>query len=192
MPGGHAPRGAGTHYDEEQHLCVDPRRDGKGTHCFAYFEDLTAEEGKATDIRVCMDQYEAPNLRGERPFVMRSFESARRWCGDRGKRVCSEQEWGSPARSPGPSPRSRYGWAVDVKKCNSDKPVAPLRREEHPARRTAGRAGRRRAAPPVAKEKGAPSGAYATCVSPFGILDMMGNVEEWVASRARARRARDR
>ena len=31
--------------------------------------------------------------------------------------------------------------------------------------------------------QGAPSGAFDSCVSPFGIYDMMGNVEEWVTSR---------
>jgi formylglycine-generating enzyme required for sulfatase activity len=33
--------------------------------------------------------------------------------------------------------------------------------------------------------QGAPSGAFESCVSAFGIHDMMGNVEEWVTSRKR-------
>lgn len=45
----------GTHRDEEQHLCVDLRPSGKTQHCFAYWEGVTAEEGRATDVRVCMD-----------------------------------------------------------------------------------------------------------------------------------------
>jgi sulfatase modifying factor 1 len=168
---------AGTHYDEEQHLCVDPRRDAKDTHCFAYFEDLTALEGPETEIKICMDQYEAPNRRGEKPFVMRSFESAKRWCGDRGKRVCTEQEWELACEGPDHRPLA-YGWAVDVKKCNSDKQWRPFDVRKLYSKDTA-----EQDEELLRLWQGAPSGAYATCVSPFGIYDMMGNVEEWVVSR---------
>src|SRR5690242_3824341 len=67
---------AGTHYDEVSHLCLDPRKDTKDTHCFAYWEDMTIAEGPATEIRTCMDQYEAPNVKGGKPLVMKSFEDA--------------------------------------------------------------------------------------------------------------------
>ena len=167
----------GTHYDEEQHLCVDPRRDAKDTHCFAYFEDLTAEEGRATEIRVCMDQYEAPNRRGDKPFVMRSFQSAKRWCKGSGKRVCTEQEWELACEGPDHLPLA-YGWAVDVKKCNSDKTWRPFDVSKLYSKDPA-----EQDEELLRLWQGAPSGAYAACVSPFGIFDMMGNVEEWVASR---------
>ena len=72
----------GSHYDDVQHLCIDPRKDSKDTHCFAYAEGLTAEEGTVTDVRVCMDQFEAPNQKGKRPLVMQSFRSAQRWCAE--------------------------------------------------------------------------------------------------------------
>ena len=60
----------GVHADEVQHLCVKPQRDARDTHCFEYWEGLTAEEGARTEIAVCMDQFEAPNQRGAKPFVM--------------------------------------------------------------------------------------------------------------------------
>jgi formylglycine-generating enzyme required for sulfatase activity len=164
---------AGTHYDEEQHLCVD-RRDG---HCFAYWEDVTAEEGKATEIRVCMDRFEAPNIRGDKPFVMRSYESAQRWCGERGKRVCREQEWELACEGPDHRPLS-YGWRVDIKLCNSDKTWRPF-----DVRKLYSRDATEQDAELLRLWQGSPSGAYASCVSPFGIYDLNGNVEEWVASR---------
>jgi hypothetical protein len=167
----------GTHYDEEQHLCVDPRPDRKDTHCFAYFEGLTAEEGRATEIRVCMDQYEAPNVRGQKPFVMKSFENAKRWCGERGKRVCTEQEWELGCEGPEHRPLS-YGWRVDVKMCNSDKQWRPF-----DVKRLYSKGSGDQEAEIRKLWQGAPSGAYASCVSSFGIYDMQGNVEEWVASR---------
>ncbi len=167
----------GTHYDEEQHLCVDPRRDKRDTHCFAYWEGVTAEEGKATDLRFCMDQYEAPNIQGEKPLVMRSFEDATHWCGERGKRVCTEQEWELACEGPERRPLA-YGWRVDVTLCNSDKSWRPFDTRKLYSKDKAEQQHE------IEKLwQGSPSGAYASCVSSFGVYDLMGNVEEWVASR---------
>ena len=38
----------GQHHDEMEHLCIDPKTDAKTTHCFAYFEGASAEEGAVT------------------------------------------------------------------------------------------------------------------------------------------------
>ena len=167
----------GTHYDEMEHLCIDTRRDTKDTHCFAYHEGLSAEEGKVTPIRVCMDQFEAPNIRGEKPFVMKSFKSAKKWCGARKKRVCTEEEWEMACEGEEHRPLA-YGWHVDATLCNSNKQWRPfdvkkLYSDGDDADKEVERLW-----------QGAPSGAYQTCVSPFGVYDMMGNVEEWVAARA--------
>lgn len=166
----------GTHYDEVQHLCVAPQRDKKDTHCFEYWEGVTAEEGAATEIRVCMDQFEAPNKKGAKPLVMQSFKGAQRFCADRGKRVCTEQEWETACEGPERRPLA-YGWKVNLKQCNSAKSWRPFdvkklyaggKDEEEELERL---------------WQGAPSGAHLACVSSFGIFDMMGNVEEWVATR---------
>ncbi|NUQ74763.1 MAG: SUMF1/EgtB/PvdO family nonheme iron enzyme [Polyangiaceae bacterium] len=168
---------SGTHYDEVQHLCVSPQKDKKDTHCFEYWEGITAEEGAATEVRVCMDQYEAPNKRGARPFVMKSFRSAEAWCGERGKRVCSEAEWELACEGQERRPLA-YGWKVDVKLCNSGKSWRPFDAKKLYA-------GGDDEKEEIEKLwQGAPSGAHLTCVSPFGIYDMMGNVEEWVATRS--------
>jgi formylglycine-generating enzyme required for sulfatase activity len=168
---------AGTHYAEEQHLCVDLRHDKRDNHCFAYWEGVTAEEGAATDIRVCMDRFEAPNQEGKPPYVMRSFEGATRWCAERHKRVCTEQEWELGCEGPEHRPLA-YGWHVDVSLCNSDKSWRPFDLKKLHSSDSA-----EQEAEVKKLWQGTPSGAYATCVSGFGIYDMMGNVEEWVVSR---------
>lgn len=167
---------AGTHHDEIQHLCVSPRKDPKDTHCFAYWEGITGAEGKQTGVRVCMDQFEAPNRRGARPFVMRSFDSAVKWCGERSKRVCSEQEFELACEGLEHRPLA-YGWSVDRKLCNSDKAW----RAFDAAKLSAG--GQDTKDELARLWQGSSSGHYLTCVSPFGIYDMMGNVEEWVSTR---------
>jgi sulfatase modifying factor 1 len=127
-----------------------------------------------------MDQYEAPNRRGAKPLVMQSYRTASRYCAQRKKRLCAEQEWELACEGPHHLPLC-YGWQVDVKLCNSNKGWRPVdfeafaKSREDALRET---------------EKlwqGTPSGRYRTCVSPFGIFDMMGNVEEWVSSRASRR-----
>ncbi len=166
----------GTHYDDVQHLCVDPRKDGKDTHCFAYWEGLTAEEGKVSDIRVCMDQFEAPNKKGKRPLVMHSFKSAQRYCAERKKRLCTEQEWELGCEGVERRPLA-YGWRVDKTACNSDKSWRPF---DVQALRAGGDEAQREL---ERLWQGSLSGKYLTCVSTHGIYDMMGNVEEWVISR---------
>src|SRR5262245_27565781 len=71
-----------------------------------------------------------------------------------------------------------YGWRVDIGLCNSAKVWRPFD------------AARLYSDDPEAAQEelerlwqGVPSGKYLTCVSSFGVYDMMGNVEEWVASR---------
>ncbi len=172
---------AGIHFDEMQHLCVDPRPDTKDTHCYAYWEGISGEEGKASEVRVCMDQFEAPNQRGARPLVMQSFKSAEKWCKQRGKRVCSEEEWEMACEGPEHLPWA-YGWNVDIKLCNSDKGWRPF-----DAKKLYSKEDGESQKELTKLWQGAPSGRYATCVSAFGIYDMMGNVEEWVASRSSRR-----
>jgi hypothetical protein len=170
----------GRHHDEMQHLCIDPRKDTKDTHCFAYFEGLSAEEGAVTEIRTCMDQFEAPNQRGARPLVMRSYNMAKKWCGQRGKRVCTEQEWEHACEGPDHRPLA-YGWKVERKLCNSDKGWRPFDVKKLAA------SGEESDREVERLWQGSPSGQYRTCVSPFGIYDLMGNVEEWTTSRKERR-----
>lgn len=166
----------GTHFDEVQHLCVDPRKDAKDTHCFKYHEGITALEGAKTKVRVCMDQYEAPNKKNAKPYVMQSFESATKWCKARHKRTCSEQEWETACEGPEWLPW-QYGWTNDKRVCHSDRGWKQVDFAKF------GQGGEVAKAESDRLWQGSGSGTRAGCVSPFGIFDMMGNVEEWVATR---------
>jgi formylglycine-generating enzyme required for sulfatase activity len=122
----------------------------------------------------CIDRYEFPNQPGAKPIVMRSWANAQAACHERGKRLCGDSEWtlaceGS-ARLPYP-----YGTKRDAKVCNIDKPYQPVdegaladprRRDREVARLW----------------QAEPSGSRAACVSPYGVFDMTGNVDEWVVN----------
>ena len=165
-----------THFEEVTHLCIDPQKDAKTTHCFGYFDGLTALSGQTTEIKVCMDQYEAPNQKGMPPYVMQSYRSGEKWCAARHKRMCSEQEWETACEGPDYMPLS-YGWSVDKKICNSDKQWRKVDFDVF------NKGGAEADAESKKLWQGAPSGHYVDCVSPFGVVDMQGNVEEWVTSR---------
>lgn len=166
----------GTHHDELQRYCIAPQKDARDTHCFAYHDGVTAAEGPKTQIRVCMDQYEAPNQRGVEPYVNQSFRSAEKWCGKRNKRVCTEQEWETACEGPEQRPWV-YGFVNDKKVCNSHRGWRPF---DAGAFAEGGEAAKKET---ERLWQGAPSGKYVGCISSFGVYDLMGNVEEWVATR---------
>lgn len=168
----------GRHFDEVEHLCIDFRKGPR--RCWAYLPDYTIAHGDAQTMRFCMDVFEAPNRRGERPLVMKTATEAAQWCGSRGKRLCAESEWETACESGDERPWF-YGWALDDGVCNTSRPWKAF---------DAGRlaAGGEEAASEVERLwQGAASGAYASCRTAAGINDLMGNVEEWVTSSRKRR-----
>lgn len=122
----------------------------------------------------CIDRFEAPNRRGERPLVMQSARDGDAWCGAHGKRLCTEDEW--IAACAGEERRTYpYGEEHVDGRCNDDQPWRAVQEgtlAKWPA--------------PEAKahvkelDQATPSGAKRQCVSRDGVYDLTGNVEEWV------------
>jgi formylglycine-generating enzyme required for sulfatase activity len=122
----------------------------------------------------CIDRFEAPNRRGEKPLVMQSANDAEAWCSARRKRLCTEDEWEAACEG---DERWAYPYGpirVD-RRCNDDQPWRKVN-EPTLAKWPA----------PEAKahvkelDQRAPSGADVQCVSQAGVHDLTGNVEEWV------------
>ena len=125
-----------------------------------------------------MDRFEAPNEKGQRPIVMKSFFEAKAWCAAKQKRICTEAEWETSCEQRDFRPW-QYGWKVDKRACNSDKHWKPFDAQ-------ALMAGGETASKEVARLwQGIGSGERESCATEDGIYDMMGNVEEWVASSRR-------
>jgi len=108
-----------------------------------------------------IDIYEFPNHQGAVPKVDVSWEEAKTLCQERGKRLCSEQEWQQACAGSENYPYG-YGPVFSPERCNT--PYL----ENGVWKRDRGLA---------------PSGAFAGCTNDYGVHDMIGNVWEWTASR---------
>jgi formylglycine-generating enzyme required for sulfatase activity len=162
----------GTHHENVQRICHDLRK----TKCWGFAPGLVLLEPRSTPIATCMDRHEWPNVAGQRPEVMLKFTEAEAACAGVGKRLCSEFEWELACEGPAHLPWP-YGWSQAAGRCNSDRAYRaydPKKLESPDA------AVRRREVERL--WQGAPSGSFPDCASPFGVMDLVGNVEEWVTT----------
>jgi sulfatase modifying factor 1 len=116
--------------------------------------------GERVHKRYCIDrdEYVAPG--GDLPLSDVSWTQARGVCEQQGKRLCMETEWEFACEGPKILPYPT-GYERDPKLCNFDKD-------------------------PLLDGKGKlldlrePEAELGQCVSPFGVRNMSGNVDEWV------------
>lgn len=122
----------------------------------------------------CIDAFEYPNREGAKPVVMKSWTEAQDVCKAAGKRLCGDTEWTLACEGPGHLPYP-YGMRRDPKACNIDRTLLQVdqRALADPARATA---------ESDRLWQGEASGSRPACVSPFGVRDMTGNVDEWVVN----------
>jgi formylglycine-generating enzyme required for sulfatase activity len=109
--------------------------------------------------RFCVDREEYVSSGDALPLAHQSWTSAEAICKRRGARLCLESEWQFACEGEEMRPYP-YGWERDADACNIDrmnlgKPQSGL------------------------NDLRAPVDAYPRCLSPFGVHDMSGNVEEW-------------
>jgi hypothetical protein len=128
------------------------------------------------EMDYCIDRFEYPNVLGQNPMIVVTFNEAEALCKKDSKRLCNENEWtfaceGEEAR---PYP---YGYQRDSTACVMDRSWRPFKEGALQPRDGEG-----------AKEEldrlwqAEPSGSRAGCKSPFGVYDMTGNVDEWTRS----------
>jgi len=134
------------------------------------------------EMEFCIDRYEYPNQRGAYPMAMVAWHEAEALCAEQGKRLCDEAEWTFACEGEEAMPYP-YGYVRDPEACVVDRPW----RSYNP------KALFPRAAPAAGAEvarlwQAAPSGTRERCVSPFGVHDMTGNVDEWTRGVRRGER----
>lgn len=122
----------------------------------------------------CIDKYEYPNQAGAIPEVMITWNQMKAKCEAQGKRLCKDIEWEFACEGEEALPYP-YGLNREPGICNIDKPWRAFDSGKlaNPATRQAevDRLSQR-----------VPSGSMPGCVSPFGVHDMTGNVDESVVN----------
>ncbi len=127
-------------------------------------------------MRFCMDRYEFPNAYGEFPLVVVRFAEAETYCAKVGKRVCTENEWTFACEGEEGLPFLN-GYVCDPSMCNIGI-LGPSPDTDTFKPRTLERTAR---GLDIAWQ-GRRSGESPRCKSPFGVEDMIGNVDEWTRS----------
>ncbi|HWA75049.1 MAG TPA: SUMF1/EgtB/PvdO family nonheme iron enzyme [Polyangiaceae bacterium] len=112
-------------------------------------------------LRYCIDKHEYVAPGETLPANHKSFTHAERTCGAIGKRVCRESEWNFACEGEEMRPYP-YGFTRDAEACNADREDIIAKTGE-------------------LRDLRAPPGSHPRCSSSFGVLDLSGNLEEFVA-----------
>jgi sulfatase modifying factor 1 len=153
----------GSYCPKVQQVCkrwTDPPGTYHEYRCAEYAEPVTCL-GARENKRFCIDREEFVKPGESLPLAHQSWTSAESVCKARGARLCLESEWQFACEGEAMHPYPyEDGFKRDPTACNADRTDL--------GRPNAG-----------LKDLRAPLDAFPNCVSPFGVHNMTGNVEEW-------------
>ncbi len=132
---------------------------GKPNRACGEFHAPTTCTGKRHAMSFCIDRTEYTPEGWSLPLVHVAWGEAYRFCAAMKKRLCTESEWEFACEGPDALPYP-YGHERDGARCNHDRDELFTDRGKLIDRRVG------------AEDR-------ATCTSPFGVLNMVGNVDEW-------------
>ena len=147
--------------------------------------DPGAGEG-AADARLCIDQFEFPDIACEYPVVHVSAHDAAQLCAAEGKRLCDAHEWEGACAGALHAPEAEYAFgtprALATRLHNRDREVVWAYGSQKNlalcATGTAKTAGCEGGGWSQCGSNTYPAGAFPACVSPFGVYDQHGNAAE--------------
>lgn len=154
----------GEYCTEVRHNCVKWLDDATLPYarCGEYEPKATCV-GERIKMSFCIDRFEYTKPGEDKPMNHASFVIAQDTCKNLGKRVCTEDEWNFACEGEEMRPYP-YGWKREAK-CNQDRPKEDLYDPENKQFQ-------------VLADRRMPAGANKECVSPFGVHDMVGNLDE--------------
>ncbi len=128
----------------------------------AEFENPSRCIGTRVKQRFCIDRYEYTAPGEDLPLNYQSFQKSNAICGGLGKRLCTEDEWNFACEGENMWPYP-YGFSREPK-CNQDRDDLY---EVNPHRQ-------------ILADRRERADARPECVSPFGVFNMAGNMDESV------------
>ncbi len=170
----------GSYCPAPQQLCLErPKVLGGEGHlqCQRYQKPTRCLTATRKPMRFCMDRYEWPNQKGEKPRTLTSWPEARELCAELGKRLCTEAEFNYACEGDDMKPHV-YGWERDDTACNFDRKYIERTFAYTPWSECL--------ADPTCKaeydrlDQRLPAGSMPRCVSDHGVFDLNGNANEWV------------
>jgi formylglycine-generating enzyme len=123
--------------------------------------------GKRVNLRFCMDRYEYTEPGQDLPLNYQSFQTSSAVCERLGKRLCTESEWTFACEGEEMRPYP-YGFSREAK-CNQDRLDLY---EPNPHQQ-------------ILADRREQSDARPECVSPFGVYNLVGNMDESVLREGR-------
>ena len=121
--------------------------------------------------RFCIDKYEYPNVAGKLPESWMSWYDVRNACEAQGKRLCNKSEWTFACEGPDMQPYPYGdGYHRDKTACNFDNLIPSYNRLDDSREKR------------VLDKYLVPAGSMDRCVSPFGVYDQVGNIDEFVVN----------
>jgi hypothetical protein len=125
----------------------------------AKFAPSRCQNDRRQHVRYCIDRLEHTDRPGGLPTGDISWTASRDACLAEGKRLCTEAEWTFACEGPEMLPYP-YGYQRDAKRCNHDRLDLVEKGKMLDHRK--------------------PVTDYPDCKSPFGVMNMIGNIDEWV------------
>lgn len=151
--------------------------DSPKNRCGEFLRPTRCLSNSKKPVDYCVDTYELPNIKGEKPASWLSWTDSKKICEGQGKRLCTQDEWTFACEGENMQPYPYGdGYHRDTTACNFDNPLGTIdvfqaKTHQSPMSITL-------------DSKLKTSGSMPRCVSPFGIYDQIGNIDEFVVNRS--------
>lgn len=139
--------------------------------CDKFESKTTCLSKTTTKLHFCIDKYEYPNKQNEKPEIMISWNQLKNKCESIGKRLCLDKEWTQACEGNERFPYP-YGFERNPNLCNIDKLQKP---GFDPSKD-------KMTSDMVSYLDQRVESGTMNCVSPYGVHDMTGNVDESVVN----------